>query len=105
MSERLPGYKLLCNGGFGCSSLWLGKDHLLYIDGSGVLFPVRERYRRFAYADIDSLVLAKNSVRGVVSLICGVALLVGTGCLLSVLQADASNALTQAAIVVAVLTD
>lgn len=86
MSGRLPDYELLSKGGFGCSSLWLGQDHLLYIEGTGFLFPVHERYRRFRYADIKSIAVAKNSVRGVGAVLLGLLVLVSSGCVVSILS-------------------
>jgi len=68
MSDRFAGYERLIKGGFGCSSLWLGKDHLLYVEGFGLLLPVNERYRRYAYTDIDSVVIAPTSVGKLVTI-------------------------------------
>ena len=69
MSREVPGYEFLCKGGFGCSSLWLGSDHLLYIEGSGLLFPVREKYRRIRYSDIESIAMARTSMRVTVAIL------------------------------------
>lgn len=89
MSDQLPGYELLSKGGFGCSSLWLGADHLLYIEGDGLLFPLRERYRRFAYRDIESVVLARNSVRLVGAILLGLPIVVSVGCMASLVASSA----------------
>ncbi len=43
----------------GYSSLWLGKDHLLCIEVSGVA----EEYKRFYYHDIQAIVVRQNSRR------------------------------------------
>ena len=83
MSKSLPGYELLSRGGFGCSSLWLGEDHLLYIEGTGFLFPVHERYRRFSYADIDSMNVEQNYVRPVGAVLLGLVELVAVGCMVA----------------------
>ena len=72
MSDRFAGYECLIKGGFGCSSLWLGDDHLLYVEGYGLLLPVAERYRRYAYTDIDSVVIAPTSVKSLATLWYGV---------------------------------
>lgn len=92
MSERLPGYELLCKGGFGCSSLWLGQDHLLYIEGTGLLFPVHERYRRFRYADIESVTLQRNSVRSVGGVLLTVVVVIAAGCIATMWPFDRERA-------------
>jgi hypothetical protein len=92
MSERLPGYELLCKGGFGCSSLWLGQDHLLYIEGTGFLFPVQERYRRFRYADIKAVTVKRNSVRSVGAVLLGLIVLATVGCTMALLSAGGERA-------------
>ncbi len=68
MSDRFAGYERLGKGGFGCSSLWLGEDHLLYVEGFGLFLSVNERYRRYAYKDIDSVVVASTSVQSLATL-------------------------------------
>ena len=93
MSERLPGYELLCKGGFGCSSLWLGQDHLLYIEGAGFLFPVHERYRRFRYEDIESVTVERNFVRPVGAVLLGLIEVVAAGCIVAMWSAGGERAL------------
>ena len=55
---RMPLYRRLF---YGLSGLWLGDDHLLQVNS--VYF--NESYRRFAYGDIQALLLRETS-RGVV---------------------------------------
>lgn len=43
------------------SSLWRGKDHLLYVRGSGFLIPLTEEYKRYRFADIQAISIAKKS--------------------------------------------
>jgi hypothetical protein len=52
--KRLPGRKKNFLGGF--NALWLGSDHLLLIDSKRV----SEDYKRFYYADIQSVVTRKT---------------------------------------------
>jgi archaellum biogenesis protein FlaJ (TadC family) len=52
-------YKRLCSGGhlFYRYTLWLGKDHLLYIS-AGIFV---EDYKRFYFRDIQSLIIYKTN--------------------------------------------
>ncbi len=43
------------------SKLWLGKDHLLLVDSNGY----KETYKRFAFRDIQSLVITQTKSRTV----------------------------------------
>lgn len=43
------------------SSLWRGKDHLLYVRGSGFLIPLTEEYKRYRFTDIQAISIAKKS--------------------------------------------
>lgn len=52
--ERLPGKRLAV---FAPHSLWQGPDHLLWVQAS----MVRERYKRFYYDEIQSIVLQRNN--------------------------------------------
>jgi len=66
---------------FGCSSLWRGEDHLLYVRGSGFLIPFTEEYLRFRYRDIQALVIVGTSGRLLSGILYGVgALLFGGMC-------------------------
>lgn len=56
-------YERLAAGSLGCSSLWLGRDHLLYVKGAGFLWPFQEDYRRIRYEDIESVSLMKAPVK------------------------------------------
>lgn len=72
-------YERLAAGSLGCSSLWLGRDHLLYVKGSGFLWPYQEEYRRIRFADIEAISLMAAPVRWwwwllsvlAVALVCG----------------------------------
>ena len=63
MKKQFGGYQRLARGVFGCSSLWRGEDHLLYVRGNGFLIPFSEEYLRIRYADIQSLVIVGTSGR------------------------------------------
>lgn len=60
MKKRFDSYRRLGRGFFGCSSLWLDPNHLLYVRGSGVLFPFSEQYFRFELAKIQGIVLTQT---------------------------------------------
>ncbi len=57
-------YQRLARGPFGMSSLWLGKDHLIYVKGTGFLMPFLEEYKRFRFSDIQSFSVAGTSRLG-----------------------------------------
>jgi hypothetical protein len=61
MKEAFGEYERVAGGSPGMSSLWLGGDHLLYIRGSGFILPFSEEYKRFRYADIQGIVLARTA--------------------------------------------
>lgn len=90
MSDRFAGYERLVKGGFGCSSLWLGEDHLLYVEGFGLFLPVSERYRRYAYTDIDSVVVATTSIKTLATLWYALAAVV-SGVSLAVIAVDSEQ--------------
>ncbi len=52
MKKQFGAYRRLARGRYSCSSLWLGPDHLVYVQGTGFLIPFVEEYRRFAYRDV-----------------------------------------------------
>ncbi|HVU38792.1 MAG TPA: hypothetical protein VHC95_10690 [Opitutales bacterium] len=52
------------------ASLWLGRDHLLCIDGTGF----SEEYKRFYFRDIQAFTLRRTSRRLVIALLLGVPL-------------------------------
>ncbi|MEZ5300669.1 MAG: hypothetical protein R3F11_08430 [Verrucomicrobiales bacterium] len=60
MKRRFADYTRLARGFFGCSSLWLGPDHALYVGGKGFLWPLVEEYRRFDYAKIQAVAVART---------------------------------------------
>lgn len=55
MKKAFGEYRRLARGAFGCSSLWAGKEHLLYVKGTGLLMPVVEEYSRVRYRDITAV--------------------------------------------------
>ena len=60
MKKSFGEYTRIAKGVFGCSSLWAGKEHLLYVKGSGLIWPTSETYRRVRYADITALTAAPS---------------------------------------------
>lgn len=43
------------------SSLWVGRDHLIYVQGSGYLIPLAEVYKRYRFEDIQAISISKKS--------------------------------------------
>lgn len=64
MSASFDSYDRLAKGLWGLSSLWKGSDHLVYVNGRGVLVPLSEEYKRFKYSEIQALSIAKTSRLG-----------------------------------------
>ena len=64
---RLPGKRMLAV--WGIDSLWLGKDHLLSIKKRGYV----EEYRRFYFADVQSILLDQTGEGTIWNLILGFA--------------------------------
>jgi hypothetical protein len=54
-------YQRLARDLFGLSSLWLGKDHLVYVKGTGFLVPFTEEYKRFRLSEIQAVNVARTS--------------------------------------------
>ncbi len=75
MKKQFGEYQRLARGAFGCSSLWQGGDHLLYVRGSGFLIPFSEEYLRFRYRDIQALVIVGTSGRWVSAILYAIGLL------------------------------
>ena len=62
MLRRDPRYRRLKvdgRGAFASASYWIGPDHLLIVEMTGYA----ERYHRFAFADIQALVIRETSAR------------------------------------------
>lgn len=59
-SRRRPGVAVIT---IARASLWLGKDHLLYVETNGY----SESYKRFYFRDIQAITLCRTSVRTVAS--------------------------------------
>lgn len=60
MTNTFENYTLLAGSHGRRGSLWKGPDHLLVIEGGGVLFALSEQYRRIDYANIQSLGLVRT---------------------------------------------
>jgi hypothetical protein len=58
-------------GGFGYSQLWLGPDHILLLNSSRIA----EEYKRFAFADIQSIVVTELPSRTVAQVVLTIAAL------------------------------
>ena len=54
MKRQFGEYVRIARGLFGCSSLWRGQSHYLYVRGNGFLFPLTEQYFRFEFQKIQS---------------------------------------------------
>ncbi|MFV1994111.1 MAG: hypothetical protein ACC661_01645 [Verrucomicrobiales bacterium] len=61
MKKRFGDYRRLARGSFGCSSLWAGPDHLVYVRGTGFLLPLVEEYKRFRYEDVRAITMTGSS--------------------------------------------
>lgn len=61
MTKSFENYTLLAGNHGRRGSLWQGPDHLLVVEGGGVLFAYSESYRRIDYANIQALTLARTS--------------------------------------------
>jgi len=88
MKKQFGEYQRLARGVFGCSSLWRGEDHLLYIRGSGFLIPFTEEYLRIRYRDIQALVVVGTSGRLLSGILYGIGALLfgGVGALIMSLR-------------------
>ena len=75
MKKQFGEYQRLARGTFGCSSLWQGEDHILYVRGSGFLIPFTEEYLRFRYRDIQALVIVGTSGRLLSGILYGIGVL------------------------------
>lgn len=64
MSASFDSYERLAKGLWGLSSLWQGGDHLVYVNGRGVLIPLSEEYKRYKYSEIQAFSIAKTSRLG-----------------------------------------
>lgn len=60
MRKQFGEYRRLARGVFGCSSLWAGREHLLYVRGTGLLLPVVEDYIRVRYRDLRSVAVVRT---------------------------------------------
>jgi hypothetical protein len=61
MRKAFGEYRRLARGTFGCSSVWAGDGHLLYVRGTGLLMPVYEEYRRVRYSEIEAVSVAPTA--------------------------------------------
>src|SRR5215212_5206770 len=60
MIKTFQDYTLLAGGHGRRGSIWRGPDHLLVVEGSGVLFALTESYRRIDYENIQALSLVRT---------------------------------------------
>ncbi|MEM7697266.1 MAG: hypothetical protein AAF236_02545 [Verrucomicrobiota bacterium] len=61
MSDSVEQFRRLARSFFGLSSLWVGPDHLVYVRGRGFIFPYTEEYKRYRFADIQAVTVARRS--------------------------------------------
>lgn len=61
MKKSFDDYTLLAGSHGARGSLWLGKEHLLVIEGRGWVLPISEVYRRVDYANIQALGITPTS--------------------------------------------
>lgn len=61
MKKTFDDYTLLAGSHGSRGSLWLGKEHLLVIEGRGWVLPISEVYRRVDYANIQALGITPTS--------------------------------------------
>lgn len=64
--KRLPGRKVMPLG-FGRMTLWLGKDHLLFVNNRGY----SEDYKRFYYRDIQGVLIQRTGRWKIVNVVLG----------------------------------
>lgn len=55
MRKSFENYTLLTGNHGRRGSLWKGEDHLLAVEGNGILFPYSEQYRRVDYKNIQAI--------------------------------------------------
>ena len=79
MKRRFGEYVRITRGFFGCSSLWRGDGHYLYVKGMGVVLPFTEEYYRFEFLKIQSIVVTQTGGGMLWSLLCGSCALVSGG--------------------------
>src|SRR3954464_736909 len=60
MIKAFEDYTLLVGSHGRRGSIWRGPDHLLVVEGSGVLFALTESYRRIDYENIQALALVRT---------------------------------------------
>lgn len=82
MTKAFENYTLLAGSHGRRGSLWKGPDHLLVVEGSGLLFAFSEQYRRIDYANIQALALVRTprhawliAAFGVPALLCVIGLI------------------------------
>src|SRR6476660_3455921 len=55
MRKTFENYTLLTGNHGRRGSMWKGEDHLLAVEGNGILFPYSEQYRRVDYKNIQAI--------------------------------------------------
>jgi hypothetical protein len=78
MTKAFGAYQRVGRGLLGCSSLWIGDGHLLYIKGTGFLIPFTEEYLRFELKKIQGISIVRTRTGLAISLVVA-ALVVLTG--------------------------
>jgi hypothetical protein len=64
MTNSFENYTLLAGSHGRRGSIWRGPDHLLVVEGSGVLFALGETYRRIDYENIQAMSLVRTQRYG-----------------------------------------
>src|SRR5690348_4321998 len=64
MTKSFENYTLLAGGHGRRGSIWRGPDHLLVVEGGGVLFALSETYRRIDYENIQAMSLVRTQRYG-----------------------------------------
>src|SRR3954470_14240776 len=64
MTKSFDNYTLLAGSHGRRGSIWRGPDHLLVVEGGGVLFALTETYRRIDYENIQALSLVRTQRYG-----------------------------------------
>lgn len=79
--KKFPGKKRKL---FGSDRLWVGHDHLLLVESTGI----SEEYKRFYYKDVQAINLVKTKKAYYLSLVFGILLLISAGaCVFSMMDA------------------
>ncbi len=61
LKTAFDNYTRLARSLLGISSLWVGKDHLVYVRGSGFVQSFKEEYLRYRFRDIQAFTITETS--------------------------------------------